>query len=154
VAKKTRFSVTFELLTPASVEEGDFHDHGWIDPRTERERSLRLGGKAMRERNIRMAQKGTFDWRLSAAVKFLNDNAGGPVAQAEYSVGDQTLRVDLHQDGSDVVVGRHGYEEDPNRKNYSLFCEGLSERRARVVLAALNAPSWATRQAFPETEVK
>ena len=152
MAKGSKFSVTFELLTAASVQEGDTADHGWIDPRTERERSLCVGGKVMRERNIRMAQKGTFDWRLRDAVKFLTDNAGGPVAQAEYNVGDQSLRVDLHQDGSDIIMGRNGYEEEQTRKNYSLFCQGVSERQARVVLAALGAPTWVTKHAFPRKE--
>ncbi len=141
MAKSSKFSVTFEVLTPESVEAGDMADHGFVDPRTGKERSLRKGGKRVYERNVRMARKGAFDWSVKAAVEWLDSNAGGPVVQAEYNVGDMTLRVDLHQDGADIIVGKNGYEEESKRTNYSLFCEGVSEGTARRILRALRAPA-------------
>lgn len=136
-----RFSVTFEVLTDESVEAGDAEDRGWVDPRTEKKRSHVKGGRRVTERHVRMARAGKLDWSLKEAVQWLNDNAGGPVSEAEYEWGGMTLRVSFEQDGQDVIMGRNGYEYDGSKTNYTLHCEGLTVDRAKVVLRALDAPS-------------
>jgi hypothetical protein len=69
---KARINVTFESVTEESAVDGDWSDHGWIEPGTEAQRSLHNGGKRMYERNLRMERAGRFDWpSLRAALTFI-----------------------------------------------------------------------------------
>lgn len=67
-----RCTVTYDIVTEASAEQGDAADGGWIDPRTHRERSLRNGRKRDIERTSRAASAGRLNWRIRDAIAFID----------------------------------------------------------------------------------
>lgn len=66
-----RVSVTYDVVTQASAEEGDAAERGYIDPRTERERPTDAGRKRDIERTERLAKAGRLAWRLRDAIAFI-----------------------------------------------------------------------------------
>lgn len=66
-----RVSVTYDIVTPASAEEGDAAERGYIDPRTERERPTDAGRKRDIERTERAAKAGRLNWSLRDAIAFI-----------------------------------------------------------------------------------
>jgi hypothetical protein len=147
-----RVSVTYDVVTEASVVDGDTADNGWIHPQTEARRSLAKGGKRVYARNLRMAQAGKFDWTLRDAVKFISDNQcgslegdlGQPYVQTEAGTGPYTQPIILAQDvsvrapsdGYDIVMGSKGYEHGES-VSYTLHVSGITtgtaERLTRVL---------------------
>lgn len=146
-----RVTITYEHLTDASIEAGDVEDNGWVQPGTEKQRSLRKGGARTYERNVRMAQRGRFDWRLRDAVEWLDNNNPGYISEGyadnghvetEGRVRDVwSLTVRALADGQDIVVGRNGYEHG-GRTNYELHLSdashGTRERLRRVLAKRFN----------------
>lgn len=138
---KARINVTFETITDESAQDGDFADHGWIRPDTAERRSLRKGGKRMCERNVRMAQRGRFDFpSLREALETLEREAGGPACEAhprDWRDGKpRGISVRYLQDGPDVCMGRHGYYESDERENLELHVScspGSAKRIARLL---------------------
>jgi hypothetical protein len=136
-------SVTYNLTTEESVQDGDHADHGYIDARDESRRSYAAGRKRDIESNMRQARAGKFDFpSLRAALAFISSQNcahhetcwTGPLGAA----GESTLSVyctdayqgcDVeHVDGSRVVsIG------------YCLHIDGCSagtaDRIARVLAA-------------------
>lgn len=131
-----RVSVTYSLITEASVADGDHADNGYIDARTERRRSFRSGRNRDVQRNIRMAQANRFDFpSIREALAFIerqccehHESCSGPSertlcvsATGAYQGCDvETL------DGSQVIS-----------VDYDLHIQGLSygtlDRLARVL---------------------
>ncbi len=64
--------VTYDVVTEVSVQDGDTADGGFIDPRTERRRSLKRGGKREHERTLKASRSGRLDWTLRAAIAFID----------------------------------------------------------------------------------
>jgi hypothetical protein len=119
-------TVTYELYTAESLEDGDMADHGWVQPGTERTRSLRTGCRRMYERNLRMARAGKFDWSLRDAVAYLEGQSFG------------SHEVEVTQDGV-RIVGRVAYTEaeyHAERLDAEIHVKcgtGSAERLARVL---------------------
>lgn len=97
-------SVTYDVITEASAVDGDMADNGWIHPGTEARRSLRLGGKRMYERNLRMARAGKFDWTLRDALAFIEAQCCGHLEGEFVGVHDNKLRV--------YATGAYGSESE------------------------------------------
>lgn len=70
--ERIRVTVTYDVITEDSAEHGDTADGGFIDPRTERRRSLRRGGKREHERTLKASRAGRLDWTLRAAIEFID----------------------------------------------------------------------------------
>lgn len=66
-----RVSVTYDVVTEESVVDGDTADGGFIDPRTERRRSLKRGGKREYERTLKASSSGRLHWDLSEALRWV-----------------------------------------------------------------------------------
>lgn len=66
-----RVSVTYDVVTEESAVDGATADGGFIDPRTERRRSLERGGKRVHERTLKASRSGRLDWTLRAAIEFV-----------------------------------------------------------------------------------
>lgn len=143
----TQVTVGFETLTDESVEQGDFEDIGWIHPATEAQRSLRKGGKRIYERNVRMAQRGAFDWELRDALEWLDSNnpgylegyvdSGRVLTRGETAEGQVklvwALTLRAIADGHDIVMTSNGYGYAPERINYEVHVRTLSHgSRARL----------------------
>lgn len=138
-----RVSVTYDLVTEESSQDGDHADHGYIDARTERRRSYAAGRKRDVESNMRQARAGKFDFpSLREALAFISKQScahhetcwTGPMGAA----GEQTLTVyctDAYQ-GCDVetVDG-----SQVTSVSYCLHIDGCSagtaDRIARVLAA-------------------
>jgi hypothetical protein len=88
-----RVSVTYDIVTEASVVDGDHADNGYIDPRDESRRSFARGGKVRVGRNIRMSRTGRFDWTLREALEFL-DNRSCQSYESCWQRSDDTLSID------------------------------------------------------------
>lgn len=68
-----RVSVTYDLVTEASAEDGDHADNGYIDARTERRRSFSNGRKRDIDASMRQARAGKFDFpSLREALRFID----------------------------------------------------------------------------------
>jgi hypothetical protein len=67
-----KVSVTYDIVTEESVVDGDTADRGYIDPTTERERSLVNGRRRDIERTTRARDKGRLYWRLREAIAFID----------------------------------------------------------------------------------
>lgn len=120
---KARISVTFESVTEESAVDGDWSDHGWIEPGTEAQRSLRKGGKRIYERNVRMARARRFDWpSLRAALTWIEDNTSG---YWDYGQADSRLTLRKCSDGYEIVMGRNGYEHGEST-SHTLHVDGVS----------------------------
>jgi hypothetical protein len=119
-------TVTYETYTEDSLRDGDMADHGWIQPVTERLRSLRKGGRRIYDRNVRMARAGKFDWRLRDAIEFI---AGQSFASHEVAVTERGVRVS----------GRAAYHESEYRgelhgAELHIECSaGTAQRLARAL---------------------
>lgn len=116
-----RVSVTYHVVTPASSEEGDSADNGWIHPKTERKVSI--GGRCVRHdwytKRVARAKNGEFDWSLREALDYLRNNAEGPIETRLHEAFVRTegrvslaagLTLEARADGHEIVVGRNGYE--------------------------------------------
>lgn len=131
-----RVSVTYSVITEASVVDGDHADHGYIHPLTEARRSYARGGKRVIERNIRMSRAGKFDWSLREAIAFI-------VGRSCNSHESRWLRSDYRL--TIIACGEYqGADEGKERMhgspvvsvNYDLHIEGVSygtlDRLARM----------------------
>lgn len=131
-----RVSVTYDVITEASVEDGDYADHGYIQPGTEARRSYARGGKRVIERNIRMSRAGRFDWTLREAIEFI----GGRSCNSHEScwVGsDDRLTIIASGEYQGVDEGKERIAGSPVISvNYDLHIEGVSfgtlDRLARM----------------------
>jgi hypothetical protein len=122
--------ITYEVITEESAKHGDTADNGWIHPETELRRSLTIGGNRMRERNIRMARAGKFNWTLRDAIKFIDSQC---CAEIEGDDGDID-RLYVRAMGEYYSQAYQG-----EQVNYGLHIEGVSsgtvDRLARVLRA-------------------
>lgn len=102
-----RVSVTYSVVTESSVVDGDYADHGFIDPRSEQRRSFARGGKRAVERNIRMSQAGRFDWTLREAIEFI---VGRSCASHEscWQRADDTLTIEATGEYQGCDIERMG----------------------------------------------
>lgn len=131
-------TVTFETVTPGSLEQGDHDDHGWIAPNEYRV-SLGKAGRNYGKR-VRMAQRGRYDWTsLREAVAFIVD-------KARYCQSEVDVDVHSWQPGRSwlvtVTVERTAEDEyNPSDAiGYGLQVTGLSQGTAdRLERALLNA---------------
>lgn len=147
-----RVSVTYDLATEDSVQDGDTADSGYIDARTERRRSFSNGRKRDVESSMRQARAGKFDFpSLREALRFIDAQScshhetcwTGPLGAA----GESTLSVyctDAYQDGhSEHVRGSRVVSV-----SYCLHIDGCSagtaDRIARVL--ASNGVYFANRR--------
>lgn len=138
-----RVSVTYDLVTEESSQDGDHADHGYIDARTERRRSFVSGRKRDVESNMRQARAGKCDFpSLREALRFINaQNCAhhetcwtGPLGAA----GESQLRVystDAYQDcNAECIRGSRVASV-----SYCLHIDGCSsgtaDRIARVLAA-------------------
>lgn len=138
-----RVSVTYDLVTEESVQDGDTADNGYIDPATERRRSFASGRKRDVERSMRLSRAGKFDWpSLRAALAFIgSQNCAhhetcwtGPLGAA----GESALSVyctDAYQDCNAEYVGKSRIVST----SYCLHIDGCSagtaDRIARMLAA-------------------
>jgi hypothetical protein len=68
-----RVSITYDVVTRESAQDGDTADNGYIHPATEARRSLSNGRNRDIERNMRLARAGKFDFpSLRAALSFIS----------------------------------------------------------------------------------
>jgi hypothetical protein len=88
-----RVSVTYDIVTEASVVDGDTADNGYIQPGTEARRSYARGGKRIIDRNIRMSRAGRFDWTLRDALAFL-DSQNCASHETCWQRSDDTMSID------------------------------------------------------------
>lgn len=114
--RRLTVSVTYETISDASAREGDADDMGWIDPRTERRRSHRKGGKVRTERAVRLAQQGRYNWDLSEALRWIE-------AQCceSYEGQDDGDRLSVRAMGE-----YHASQYQQLQVNYGLHIEGAS----------------------------
>lgn len=117
-----RINVTFETITEESARDGDTADHGWVDPRTEGRRSLCRGGKRIYERHVRMAQRGRFNWDLSAALRFIE------AQRCESYEGQVDDRIWVRAMGE-----YHASQYEGLQTNYALHIEGCSDGSMRRI---------------------
>lgn len=131
-----RVSVTYTLITEASVQDGDHADNGYIDARTERRRSFSNGRRRDVERNIRIAQSGKCDFpSIREALRFI-DAQNCSHHESCWDGSERTLGIsatDAYQ-GCDVeTLGGSPVIS----VNYDLHLQGLSygtlDRLARVL---------------------
>lgn len=155
--------ITFELVTPASAEDGDFADHGWLAP-NEQEISLvrDCRGRSLqdvaRKSRIRRSQAGKFDWTLRDAVRFMVGNRldsmrftgpqdDGLQVETEDTIDEGTgdrLRWTMHVTASYGTLARlarvlegQGCRAVWNARGYSMVRDFDGKRAAFV--AAVNA---------------
>lgn len=129
-------SVTYDLVTEESVQDGDTADNGYIHPTTEQRRSFSNGRRRDVERNMRLARAGKLDFpSLRAAFAFI-DNQSCAHHETCWSGNETTLSVratdayqglDIEECGGSLVLS----------VSYDLHIEGVSngtlDRLARVL---------------------
>lgn len=119
-----RITVSFEEITSASAEDGDFADTGFVQPGTGAWRSLRKGGKRMYDRNVRMSQAGRFNWSLGAALRFIDaqccESFEGQIDSYMYPSNPDRMSV--------RALGEyHAREYQGRQVNYTLHIDRVSE---------------------------
>lgn len=133
---RLRVSVTYDLVTEESAQDGDTADNGYIHPTTEARRSFSSGRKRDLDRNHKLARAGKFDFpSLRAALAYVSGRncashetcwTGDESCMSIYANGEYEGCDVEHFRGSRVVSA-----------NYALHIEGASlgtlERLARVL---------------------
>lgn len=119
-----KVSVTYDVVTEESVQDGDTADGGFIDPRTERRRSLKRGGKREYERTLKASRAGRLNWDLSEAMRWIEAQCCG---HHETDWCPENDRCGLTVYSTDAYE-THSTDAQPGvlSINYALHVKGLS----------------------------
>ncbi len=127
--------VTYDVVTEASVVDGDTADGGFIDPRTERRRSLKRGGHREHDRTLKASRSGKLDWSLRAAIEFI-DGRSCAGHESDWQRSDDRMSIDARDEYQGCDIERMGGSRVVSI-NYTLFIDGVSfgtlDRIARLL---------------------